>query len=460
MRIDKDCLGQMEIEDDVLYGIHSMRAVNNFPITNEKVNPVIIESMLEIKLAAAKVNYQAGTLEENKANAIIKACQKLIHDHDYRDFIVPAIQGGAGTSTNMSTNEIVAQLAYRMTNLKIHPNDDVNQSQSTNDTFPTSGKMAMLKLTPKLLETINNLINQFTQISLKHQKTVKIARTQLQDAIPTTYGRSFQAYASLFKRDYKRIRNAAKSLTKINLGGTAIGNGLNAINYYQNNIAPVLSSISGLQLQPASDLIDATQNCDVFAEFSAALKILAMDLSKVANDLRLLSSGPQAGLNEITLPKRAAGSSIMPGKINPVIPEVVNQVAFEVIGKNLTVSMAAGAGQLELNAFEPIMFRDILTSQTHLTNAINTLVENCLKDIQINELYNRKNVEKSAITATILTPKLGYEKSTEIVKRALHNNESVKDIVLEEHLLDKSTVEKLFSPEILTNCNNQDSAIQ
>ncbi|KRM68187.1 aspartate ammonia-lyase [Apilactobacillus ozensis DSM 23829 = JCM 17196] len=460
MRIDQDCLGKMEVKDDALYGIHSLRAVHNFPITSEKVHPAILESMLEIKLAAAKANLKADTLSKSKADAIINACKKLIDNHDYRAFIVPAIQGGAGTSTNMSANEVVAQLAYQMTDIKIHPNDDVNQSQSTNDTFPTAGKMGMLKLAPKLLQSIDNLINQFTELSIQHQKTIKIARTQLQDAIPTTYGRSFKAYASLFKRDYKRIRNAAKNLTIINLGGTAIGNGLNASEYYQNNIVPILSEVSGLNLQQADDLIDATQNCDSFAEFSGALKTLAMNLSKVANDLRLLSSGPQTGLNEISLPKKAAGSSIMPGKINPVIPEVVNQVAFEVIGKNLTVSLAAEGGQLELNAFEPIMFRDILTSEEHLTKAIETLINNCLKGIQVNAQYNRKNVEKSAITATVLTPKIGYEKATSIVKEALNKNISVKKLVLDKQLLDSATVENLFSPEVLTNCDNQDSAIQ
>ncbi|TPR39113.1 aspartate ammonia-lyase [Apilactobacillus micheneri] len=452
MRIEEDCVGKMKVPDEALYGIHALRAVGNFPITKELVHPKIIESYIQIKKAAAKTNYDAKTLDVIKYHAIAKACDSLLESNDQSAFITPSIQGGAGTSTNMNTNEVIANLAMKINpDVSIHPNDDVNQSQSTNDTYPTAGKMAMLKLVPNLLTEITQLVKTFKNLGNKFQKTIKLGRTQLQDALPTTYGKSFNAYDSLFKRDLNRIKNASKGLQTISMGGTAIGTGMNASRYYQKNIVDNINKYSKMNLKSDKDLIDAVQNTDHFVTFSASLKTLAIDLSKVSNDLRLLASGPQSGLNELKLPKRQAGSSIMPNKINPVIPEVVNQVAFEVIGFDTTVTAASQAGQLELNAFEPIMFKSILTAEEHLTNAIKTLINNCLKDINVNVKKCKDDVKQSAVTATILSPILGYTKTTKIIQQSLNKNISVKRILLNQNILDEDKIDELFSPENLVN---------
>jgi len=450
MRTETDCIGEREIPDEALYGIHSQRAVENFPISSERIHPLIVDSLVEIKKAAAVANQQAGTLTVEKRDAIIKACDAVL-DGQYRDaFIVPAIQGSAGTSANMNVNEVIAHLAEKLTPaVSINPNDDVNESQSTNDTFPTSGKMAMLKLLPDLLEAVGQLIQTLLVKANDFEDLIKVGRTQLQDAVPTTFGHSFHAYYSLFKRDLDRLRIASEDLHSVNMGGTAIGTGVNTTSTYQRQIVPEINELTNLHLTLAPDLIDATQNCDGYVAFSGALKGLAVDLSKVCHDLRLLSSGPQAGFNELKLPRQQAGSSIMPGKVNPVIPEVVNQVAFEVIGNDVTVTMAAEAGQLELNAFEPIMFRDILANETHLTNAIQTLIDNCLKGIEVNDQGAAKLVEQSAITATILAPYLGYMQTTTLVKEALADHRSVKDLLREKHLLSDHQIDTLFSPASL-----------
>ncbi|GAX03966.1 aspartate ammonia-lyase [Secundilactobacillus pentosiphilus] len=450
MRIEQDCIGKLAIDDDALYGIHSKRAVKNFPISNEKVHPLIIESFLQIKKAAAQVNRQAGTLSAEKASTITAACNQLLLGQHQEAFIVPAIQGSAGTSANMNVNEVVAHLAEALTpGIHIHPNDDVNQSQSTNDTFPTAGQMAMLKKLPSLLKVINGLLDALEKLAQQNKNVLKVGRTQLQDAVPTTYGRTFAAYRSLFKRDLARLSAVRNGLAVVNLGGTAIGTGLNATRYYQTHIVEQVNQLTQLNLVQASDLIDATQNCDIAVAFSGALKALAVDLSKFANDLRLLGSGPQAGLVELHLPAVQAGSSIMPAKVNPVIPEVVNQVAFEVIGNDTTVTLAAQGGQLELNAFEPIMFRDILASETYLERGIQTLVTNCLNGLQVNRTQTQRYVEHSAIVATVLSPILGYTKTTALIKQALHEDRSVREIILDDRLLPAEQVDRLLSPESL-----------
>lgn len=457
MRIEKDCIGEMFVPDNVLYGIHSLRAKHNFPITDERVDHAIIQSYLQIKKAAALANEKAGTLDKQKSALIISACNQLLFSNDYSAFIVPAIQGGAGTSTNMNVNEVVAQLAMRISAqggksaTEIKPNDDVNQSQSTNDTYPTAGKMAMLKRLSPLLTSIQKLVDTLSDKAEEYQSAIKVGRTQLQDAVPTTFGKTFSAYASMFKRDLARLKHAEKVLSQVNIGGTAIGTGINATEEYEAVVVPALNQYSHLSLHQAGNLIDATQNSDAFVTISGAMKSLAADLSKFSNDLRLLSSGPQAGLNEIELPKKAAGSSIMPGKVNPIIPEVVNQVAFETIGNDVTVTMAAESGQLELNAFEPIMFKSILTSEQHLARAIDTLVDNCVSGITVNTDYCRDEVEHSSIAATVLSPLLGYEKTTALIKEALATKQSAKEIVKQKELLPDALVDNLFSPEVLTN---------
>ncbi|CAI2548991.1 Aspartate ammonia-lyase [Apilactobacillus kunkeei] len=367
-------------------------------------------------------------------------------------FITPAIQGGAGTSTNMNVNEVIANVAMKLhPDVFIHPNDDVNQAQSTNDTYPTAGKLAMIKRLPKLTSEINRLIEILDELSKKFQFTIKLGRTQLQDAVPTTYGKTFHAYASLFRRDLKRINSAENELKTVSMGGTAIGTGTNTTKYYREHIVEEINKITGIELKQDEDLIDAVQNTDHFVAFSSSLKTLAVDLSKFSNDLRLLGSGPQSGLNELILPKRQAGSSIMPNKVNPVIPEVVNQVAFEVIGFDATVTAASEAGQLELNAFEPIMFKSILTAEVHLARAIETLVDHCLDGIDVNVKQCLDDVRKSAVTATVLSPILGYNKTTEIIKTATKEHETVPNLLIQNHILSPEKVKQLFSPEYLVN---------
>ncbi|MDN2453849.1 aspartate ammonia-lyase [Lactobacillus sp. UCMA15818] len=447
MRVERDCVGELEIEEDALFGINAARAVRNFPISNELVNPLLIISMIEVKKAAAMTNHVSGALDGIKAKVIVAACDALLAE-DYRQdaFVVPAFQGGAGTSVNMNVNEVIANLANRQSkSQKIRPNDDVNLAQSTNDTFPTAGKLALLKLLPKVQTKVLDLIETLDKKAEEFNDVIKLGRTQLQDAVPTTFGNSFRAYASLFKRDYQRLEHAKDNLSFVNLGGTAIGTGLNADDIYQKNIVDKLSSVTRIPLKSAANLVDATQNCDVYVEFSGVLKTLAVNLSKFSNDLRLLSSGPQAGLAELRLPARQAGSSIMPGKINPVIPEVVNQVAFQVVGNDMAITMAAEGGQLELNAFEPLIFRNLLQNESYLENAITTLIENCVAGIKINQNICKSEVEKSVVLATALTPVLGYQVTTKIVKRALKEKSSIKEIILSEKLMKKCDFDNLMS---------------
>ncbi|MCG0574752.1 aspartate ammonia-lyase [Lactiplantibacillus plantarum] len=451
MRIEADCIGKLAVPDDALYGIHTLRAVHNFPITTELMHPLIMQSLVQIKKAAASVNAAAGTLSNDKAHAIIAACNQLLLGRYADNFIVPAIQGGAGTSANMNVNEVVANLAHRlMPAVAVHPNDDVNQSQSTNDTFPTAGKMALCMQLPGLLTALSRLVQTLLVKSRRYQDAIKVGRTQLEDAVPTTYGRTFHAYYQLFKRDLTRVRQAGEHLRIVNLGGTAIGTGINATHTYQQQILVKLNQNTDLDLVAAPDLIDATQNCDLFVEFSAAMKTLAVDLSKFSNDLRLLASGPQAGFGELNLPAQQAGSSIMPGKINPVIPEVVNQVAFEVIGNDTTVTMAAEAGQLELNAFEPIMLRALLASEQHLQQDLTTLVDHCVRQLTVNRQRCADQVAHSAITATVLAPYLGYETTTALIKEALTTNQAIPELLHRRRLLSDDLVEQLFSPAGLT----------
>lgn len=447
MRVERDCVGELEIEEDALFGINAARAVRNFPISNELVNPLLIISMIEVKKAAAMTNHVSGALDGIRAKVIVAACDALLAE-DYRQdaFVVPAFQGGAGTSVNMNVNEVIANLANRQSkSQKIRPNDDVNLAQSTNDTFPTAGKLALLKLLPKVQTKVLDLIETLDKKAEEFNDVIKLGRTQLQDAVPTTFGNSFRAYASLFKRDYQRLEHAKDNLSFVNLGGTAIGTGLNADDIYQKNIVDKLSSVTRIPLKSAANLVDATQNCDVYVEFSGVLKTLAVNLSKFSNDLRLLSSGPQAGLAELRLPARQAGSSIMPGKINPVIPEVVNQVAFQVVGNDMAITMAAEGGQLELNAFEPLIFRNLLQNESYLENAITTLIENCVAGIKINQNICKSEVEKSVVLATALTPVLGYQVTTKIVKRALKEKSSIKEIILSEKLMKKCDFDNLMS---------------
>ncbi len=434
-RIESDFLGSGKIPNEAYWGIHSFRASENFSITGTQVSrwPYFIKAIAQVKKAAAITNFNFGVISELQSGAIVKACDDVISGQLNDEFIVDVIQGGAGTSTNMNANEVIANRALEYLGFNkgdyehIHPNDHVNASQSTNDVYPTALKVATLYGVSDLLEAMRLLREEFERKAKQFKHVLKIGRTQLQDAVPMTLGQEFLTYAVMIGEDEQRLSEATKLICEVNLGATAIGTEINTPEGYSNAISKVLAQITDLEIIKASNLIEATQDTGSFVQLSGTLKRVACKLSKICNDLRLLSSGPQAGFGEIFLPARQAGSSIMPGKVNPVIPEVVNQVAFEVIGNDMTITMASEAGQLQLNAFEPIMGWSLHKSINHLTNACVTLRVNCVAGIEPNYPLLEKRVGESVTLATALCPTIGYEKSAEIAKRALLRGETVAE---------------------------------
>lgn len=449
-RREHDSLGEVEVDSNAFYGANALRARENFNITGRTCDDKLIDAILEVKKACAIENEKIGLLTNAQKEAIISACNLLLGGSYRENFIVDPIQGGAGTSFNMNANEVIANMANQSLggNLgvydKVHPNDHVNKGQSTNDVIPTSGKIALIRYFKELYDENIKLINAIEDKADEFKEVYKMGRTQLQDAIPISLGQEFAAYARVLKRDNERFKKAIHSLSFVNLGGTAIGTGLNADKTYVEEIVPVLAEVTGLNLKQNEDLIDGTQNLDGFTYSSSILKTYASNLSKIANDLRLMSSGPQVGIADIKLPARQAGSSIMPGKVNPVIPEVVNQVAFGVIGNDLTVTMAVEAGQLELNAFEPIIFYKLFESLKTLKGAIYTLRVNCIENITANEKYLSDQVEKSVGLVTALAPHIGYEKASVIAHKALETGESVRDLVLFEGLIDANELDEIL----------------
>ena len=458
-RIEHDLIGEAEVPADSYWGIHTLRAIENYPITGIKIGEYsnLIKALAFVKEAAAKANMELGHLDLDKGNAIVKACHDIQKGLYHEEFVVDVIQGGAGTSTNMNANEVIANRALELLGFekgdytKIHPINDVNMSQSTNDVYPTSLCVATCFTIPDLLQAMAALRQAFARKAEEFKDILKIGRTQLQDAVPMTLGQEFSTYAVMLNEDEDRLREAISLIAEINLGATAIGTGINTDIRYAASAVKHLNQITGLKLIASPNLIEATQDCGAFVQLSGVLKRVAVKLSKICNDLRLLSSGPQAGFNEIKLPARAAGSSIMPGKINPVIPEVVNQIAFEVIGNDMTITMAAEAGQLQLNAFEPIIAHSLFKSIQHLIAGCHTLEVNCIEGITANREILAERVRTSAGLATALNPHLGYENATIIAKRALEENCSVADLVLELGLMDKETLDKILSPAVLTS---------
>lgn len=459
-RIESDSIGSMPIPTNAYYGIQSLRAKNNFNITERRLNVNFIKSLAEIKKSAAITNMNNNDLNSSIAQAIIKACNEIILGKLHDEFIVDPIQGGAGTSANMNANEVIANRAIEILNgIKgdytiVHPNDHVNMCQSTNDIFPTAGKLTVLKLIPNLIAELERLTASFEIKSIEFNKVIKMGRTQMQDAVPIRLGQSFNAFASVINRDIKRLNKASDEMRTLNIGGTAIGTCINASEYYVTNIVKNLQIVTNEKLTQAEDLIDATQNLDGFVTVSSTLKTCAVNLSKISNDLRLLSSGPKAGFGEINLPGKQNGSSIMPGKINPVIPEVVTQVAYNILGNDLTITMAAEAGQLELNAFEPILFFNLFESIETLTNAVITFRENCILGITANEDRCLKLVENSVGISTALCPYIGYKKSAEIAKKSLETNIPVKELVINEGLLSIDDLNKILDPIKMTNVSS------
>ena len=454
-RKESDSVGTLELPDNAYYGVQTLRAYRNFPITGIKQNKTFIKNVALIKKAAATVNGRLGAIPREKADAIIKACDEVVTGKFDGEFITDALQGGAGTSVNMNVNEVVANRATELLGGKkgeyiCHPNDDVNRSQSTNDVIPTAGKLTAIELGTELLTSLDGLILSLNDKADEFDGIVKMGRTQLQDAVPVRLGQEFAAYASVLKRDRKRIETALNEAHVVNLGGTAIGTSVNASHGYVSSVAEILSDICGISLKRAENLIDATQNVDCFVAISSSLKTLAVDLAKIANDLRLMSSGPKTGLGEITLPAMQNGSSIMPGKVNPVIPEVVDQVAYLVIGNDVTVSLAAENGQLELNAFCPVMFHRLFESLIALKNAVDTLNENCIKGLTANEKRCNELLMSSVGVVTALCPYIGYKKAAELAKEALSSNKDIKTLVLEKRLLDGDLLDKVLDPKNMT----------
>ena len=455
-RVEKDSIGTKDVPENVYYGVQSLRAAENFHITGLNMHPEIINSLAYIKKAAAITNCEAGLLDKRRTQAIVQACDEIL-DGNLRDqFIVDAILGGAGTSANMNANEVIANRAIEILGGTkgdysiVHPNDHVNMSQSTNDVIPTAGKITVLKLLPQTIKELEKLEKAMEEKEAEFDDILKMGRTQLQDAVPMRLGQSFGAFAHVLKRDIKRLKNVMDEMKVLNIGATAIGTAINVDPYYLANISYELSKVAGISLKQADDLIDATQNLDGFVSVSGVLKTCAVDISKISNDLRLMSSGPRTGLSEINLPARQNGSSIMPGKINPVIPEVVSQVAYLIIGHDYTITMAAEAGQLELNAFEPVLFHHLFESIDTLKEAAATLTKHCITGITANKGQCEEYIEKSVGISTALCPYIGYAKSAEIAKKSLKTGISVKELVLEEGLLKEEELKEILKPEKMT----------
>ena len=455
-RVEKDSIGVKDIPEEVYYGVQTLRAAENFHITGLNMHPEIINSLAYIKKASAITNCEVGILEKKKAQAIVQACDEIIEGKFHDDFIVDPIQGGAGTSLNMNANEVIANRAIEILGGKkgdytiVNPNDDVNCGQSTNDVIPTAGKMTSLHLLQNLKKQLLRLYDALNEKAKEFDHVIKMGRTQMQDAVPIRLGQEFKAYSVAIMRDIHRMDKAMDEMRTLNMGGTAIGTGINADENYLRRIVPNLSEISGMEFIQAFDLIDATQNLDSFVAVSGAVKACAVTLSKMSNDLRLMSSGPRAGFREINLPAKQNGSSIMPGKVNPVIPEVVNQVAFNIIGNDMTITMAAEAGQLELNAFEPIIFYCMFQSIDTLGYAVETLVDNCIVGITANEERCRQLVENSVGIITAICPHVGYEKTADIAKKAINSNESVRSLILKENIMDEEELSRILDPIHMT----------
>ena len=437
-RIEKDSVGELEIPADSYYGVHSLRAKINFPITNQTLDKDFIISLAQVKNSMALANQELELLSDEKANAIIKASDEIINGKLHDQFIVDPIQGGAGTSSNMNVNEVITNRAIELLEgVKgdfsiVHPNDDVNKGQSTNDVYPTAGKLTLLKKIPLLMEELERLAEVFELKSIEFKDIQKLGRTQLSDAVPMTLGQEFHAYYSVTKRNMKRLSHVRQELLDINLGGTAIGTGITAHKDLSETVLPYLNTITDEELEIADDLVDGTQNIEQYVALSDTLKVIAISLSKIANDIRLLSSGPNSGLGEIMIPARQNGSSIMPGKINPVIPEVLPQCAFVVMGNNTINGSAAEAGQLELNAFEPVVFHKLLESFQVLTNGIGTFIDHCVTGIEANEERCYDNLERSTYLATVLSETIGYTKAAEIAKESLATGQTIREIAEEQ----------------------------
>ncbi|MDQ0882361.1 aspartate ammonia-lyase [Peribacillus sp. V2I11] len=457
VRIEKDFLGSKQVPAYAYYGIQTLRAVENFPITGYRIHEELIKALAIVKKAAALANMDTKRLYDGLGKMIIQAADEVIEGKWHDHFIVDPIQGGAGTSMNMNANEVIANRALELLGkekgdyVQLSPNSHVNMSQSTNDVFPSSIHIATLISLEKLLNTMEYMLTIFRKKAQQFDHVIKMGRTHLQDAVPIRLGQEFEAYGRVIERDIKRIQRSRQHLYEINMGATAVGTGLNADPRYIESVVEHLADISGLPLVGAEHLVDATQNTDAYTEVSAALKICMMNMSKIANDLRLMASGPRAGLAEINLPARQPGSSIMPGKVNPVMPEMINQVAFQVIGNDHTICLASEAGQLELNVMEPVLVFNLLQSISIMNNAFRAFTDYCLVDIEANEDRLKENVEKSVGIITAVNPHIGYEVAARIAREAILKGKSVRELCLQYDVLTEEELDLILNPYEMTN---------
>ena len=454
-RLESDLLGELKVPVDAYYGVQTQRGINNYHISRKKMRdyPDYVIAIAYVKLAAIQTNHSLGVINDEISGAISKACQELIDGKLHENFPIDMMQGGAGTSVNMNANEVIANRALEIMGHKkgeyqyCYPNDHVNCGQSTNDVYPTSIRLAIIRMNKNLVASLTGLISAFRYKGEEFSDVIKMGRTQLQDAVPMTSGQEFNAYANNLEEEILNLERNVKLLHEINMGGTAIGTGLNAVPGFAKLCAANLSKLTGEPFVSATDLVEATPDTGAYVSYSSALKRLAIKLSKICNDLRLMASGPRCGLNEINLPPKAPGSSIMPGKVNPVIPEVTNQVCFKVIGNDTTISFAAEAGQLELNVMEPVITESLFESLVWLSNAIDTLVEECVLGITVNKERCYEMVKNSIGIVTALNPYIGYKTCTKVAKEALETNRSVYDIVLEQGLMTQEKLDEALNPK-------------
>ncbi|GIM49975.1 aspartate ammonia-lyase [Capnocytophaga stomatis] len=454
-RTESDLLGDLQVPFEAYYGVQTQRAIDNFYISGSKMSefPEFVRAIAYVKLAAAQTNHELGLLPDELLKSISQACNELIEGKMHDQFPVDMIQGGAGTSVNMNANEVIANRALEIMGYErgdyqhCSPNDHVNLSQSTNDAYPTTIKLAIIRMNDSLVKHLKQLVDAFRNKGKEFADVIKMGRTQLQDAVPMTLGQEFEAFAATLEEEITRLNNLSDLFLEINMGGTAIGTGLNAPKNFPKICAEKLAKATGEAFVPAADLVEATPDTGSYVIYSSALKRMAVKLSKICNDLRLLSSGPRAGLNEINLPAMQPGSSIMPGKVNPVIPEVVNQVCFKVYGNDLTVTFAAEAGQLQLNVMEPVLCQSIIESIVFLERALDTLREKCIVGITANREVCLNMVKNSIGIVTALNPFIGYKNSTKIAKEALQSGKSVYDLVLEHKLLSQEKLDEILDPK-------------
>lgn len=456
MRIEQDLMGQMEIDKNAYYGIHTKRALENFHLSAVPIHPELVAGLVVVKKAAAITNYQTGALDKAISEVIVLACDEILSGSHLQHFVVDALAGGAGTSANMNANEVIANRAIELLGgtkgdyTLVHPLNHVNMSQSTNDVFPTALRIAAVRMLKPISELLSDLQTALQEKEEEFSDVLKVGRTQLQDAVPIMLGQEFGAWAQAISRDRWRIYKSEERLRQVNIGGTAVGTGLNASKKYIFMMTQKLRELTGIGLARAEYMMDPTQNADVFVEVSGLLKTCSVNLCKIANDLRLLSSGPRCGFGEITLPPMQAGSSIMPGKVNPVIPEAINGIAFKIMGLEQSITIAAQAGQLELNAFLPVIGQCMFEIMDLLKNGIRMFIDKCIKGIEANRERCLELVSHSFVLVTALVGHIGYDKASYVAKRCLETGKSVQDIILEENILEKDRANEILNPLMMT----------